>query len=628
MHYRGSQLELSEATSRVQQGEDLAGSIVPARAMVERLTAEAPQGAWTVLGAVLPAFDVEGLTFSSKLTFRDCTFAGRTAFSRCDFRGDVLFVGCEFAGALAMAESTFAAGLAIQDSTARGDLHFTHSRFEERVRIVSVDADGNVVMTGCTFAGPPSFENVRFLRDVELLEMQGLWDADLESRWTFGQCHFGRGFRLDVPAGSTMLSFDRCRVDHGGLMQVAWGSSPAKCTFGGSFLAGRVILRRKEGDRPRDADVEEDGAEIELSGATISGELDLLGLPLKWLDLKDACTLGGRIRVSRAALSHGLRGWDRLRPWRWDAADRCGVLHGEQEVCRAPQGVERPAVAGLQSTVDQYEELRSSFASLPGANREEDFCHYKCMDYRRRCRVARLGMEGRREVPLVRRWLGRFAAAPSPRSEEGYPAKVGRRHFLVTLAIVAFTLVALLDAILLPGRMYLFSLRNGFVALFWTGVAGLVVYPWWFRFRFLDVAWAVLDWAVFKWMAGYGIYVRRVVLSAIVLVLVFACIYWGCAACCPRAGDIVDSRGISILERPFRQFTATSGEVMQVAQPVPASVAFGRLVYFSGVTFTTLGYGDYHPVGCLKAVATTQAFLGALTIALVTVVFARRFIRR
>ena len=53
-----------------------------------------------------------------------------------------------------------------------------------------------------------------------------------------------------------------------------------------------------------------------------------------------------------------------------------------------------------------------------------------------------------------------------------------------------------------------------------------------------------------------------------------------------------------------------------------------RLFYFSGVTFTTLGYGDYHPEGCLRIVATVEAFLGAFMIALVTVVLVRRVIRR
>jgi hypothetical protein len=53
-----------------------------------------------------------------------------------------------------------------------------------------------------------------------------------------------------------------------------------------------------------------------------------------------------------------------------------------------------------------------------------------------------------------------------------------------------------------------------------------------------------------------------------------------------------------------------------------------RLVYFSGVTFSTLGYGDYRPTEWVQVLTVTEALLGAVTIALVVVVFARKFIRR
>ena len=60
---------------------------------------------------------------------------------------------------------------------------------------------------------------------------------------------------------------------------------------------------------------------------------------------------------------------------------------------------------------------------------------------------------------------------------------------------------------------------------------------------------------------------------------------------------------------------------------VTTPILLARVAYFSAVTFTTLGYGDYHPVGWVKLIAAAEAFMGAATIALVTVIFARRFIR-
>jgi hypothetical protein len=50
-------------------------------------------------------------------------------------------------------------------------------------------------------------------------------------------------------------------------------------------------------------------------------------------------------------------------------------------------------------------------------------------------------------------------------------------------------------------------------------------------------------------------------------------------------------------------------------------------LYFSVVTFTTLGYGDIAPVGAVKAVAALEAFTGAFMMALFVLVFARKMIR-
>lgn len=50
-------------------------------------------------------------------------------------------------------------------------------------------------------------------------------------------------------------------------------------------------------------------------------------------------------------------------------------------------------------------------------------------------------------------------------------------------------------------------------------------------------------------------------------------------------------------------------------------------LYFSVVTFTTLGYGDIAPVGAVKALAALEAFSGAFMMALFVLVFARKMIR-
>ena len=53
--------------------------------------------------------------------------------------------------------------------------------------------------------------------------------------------------------------------------------------------------------------------------------------------------------------------------------------------------------------------------------------------------------------------------------------------------------------------------------------------------------------------------------------------------------------------------------------------SLGLSIYFSIITFTTLGYGDYRPRGRYKALACLVSILGAYMMALFVYVFARAF---
>ena len=54
---------------------------------------------------------------------------------------------------------------------------------------------------------------------------------------------------------------------------------------------------------------------------------------------------------------------------------------------------------------------------------------------------------------------------------------------------------------------------------------------------------------------------------------------------------------------------------------------FGNCLYYSVVTFTTLGYGDLTPIGWSKALAACEAFAGSFTMALFVVVFVKKMTR-
>lgn len=56
-------------------------------------------------------------------------------------------------------------------------------------------------------------------------------------------------------------------------------------------------------------------------------------------------------------------------------------------------------------------------------------------------------------------------------------------------------------------------------------------------------------------------------------------------------------------------------------------MSFAQSLYFSVVTFTTLGYGDLVPLGVSRFVAAIEAFAGSFTLALFVVVFVKKMTR-
>ncbi len=56
-------------------------------------------------------------------------------------------------------------------------------------------------------------------------------------------------------------------------------------------------------------------------------------------------------------------------------------------------------------------------------------------------------------------------------------------------------------------------------------------------------------------------------------------------------------------------------------------IFFFECIYYSVVTFTTLGYGDFIPIGFSRVIAALEAFTGSFTIALFVVVFVKKMTR-
>ena len=111
---------------------------------------------------------------------------------------------------------------------------------------------------------------------------------------------------------------------------------------------------------------------------------------------------------------------------------------------------------------------------------------------------------------------------------------------------------------------------------------------------------------VFKWCFGYLLIPKRIVLTMIGIILVFAFSYYL----------------LSWLNLGCLNFS-TGGSIFKDGK----LIGLGRSLYFSVVTFSTLGYGDIYPIGTLKLLATLESFSGLVIVSIFAVSVARKLFR-
>ncbi len=106
-------------------------------------------------------------------------------------------------------------------------------------------------------------------------------------------------------------------------------------------------------------------------------------------------------------------------------------------------------------------------------------------------------------------------------------------------------------------------------------------------------------------ICGYGSKSQRVILCSLVIILGAAFLYF--------SFGINDNGGKLICDSNLSLGQNLSN--------------FANCLYFSVVTFTTLGYGDISPTGWARLIAATEAFIGGFSMALFVVVFSKKMTR-
>ncbi len=117
-------------------------------------------------------------------------------------------------------------------------------------------------------------------------------------------------------------------------------------------------------------------------------------------------------------------------------------------------------------------------------------------------------------------------------------------------------------------------------------------------------------------IALYGTKGRRILFSTLFVILFNAMIYYILSTCCSTWRDPIFRIPIGSIYNSEAPKCVSNG--------VPG---FLNALYYSLVTFTTLGYGDMHPTGWLKALSALEALTGAVFMALIVAVIARKWMR-
>jgi hypothetical protein len=110
---------------------------------------------------------------------------------------------------------------------------------------------------------------------------------------------------------------------------------------------------------------------------------------------------------------------------------------------------------------------------------------------------------------------------------------------------------------------------------------------------------------VFDYIGRYATAPTRVLINAVVAVFLYALLYYG-----------------------FTEFFPSLGTVATTLPPSISHVhEFWNDVYYSAITFCTVGYGDYFAEGYLKIFAAFEGFTGIFLMSYFTVAFVRKILR-
>ena len=511
---------------------------------------------------------------SSHVRFIDCEFSSESPpAAECRFRQTVFekpieFYRCHFYAPVFMADVRFCQGL-----------RFEQCEFHHNLNVVLADDQD--------FAGIEFVDSQ--LKNVFLRVRSPVPDSGTQSdsrRPVFirvNRSSICGEVLLQVPPRFRYLDLKSCVFEATSSTKIEFSDSPElrryTVSLNGSYIAGSIAAKTNDGSA---------NLKLDLAQATVTGSITFDKVRLAELDLNVATLHGGELKLPLIEHFTMPTRWERFRTLSTLDYDRSGPLQREIKKSSAPES------GRLQDLVDQYTELRDSYARLGNRSTEYDICAYKVRS-----------IETERQRQLLAEATGNAVGA------EGFFA-----------VIVALALSSLLFVV--PSPFWLRCSLSLFAAL-----AAILL---WRRYLHHKTMWlqCLFQTTVLRWCFHYGIRLRYSVRTALIAILWFALLFALSTVWQPQVGAVTseDEKGqvVDLCGRPWTPKAERQNIAPWELSPHLANV-FPNALYYSTVTFTTLGYGDFQPQGRLRLVAAIEAILGLLMGAMITVVFARRYLR-
>jgi hypothetical protein len=368
------------------------------------------------------------------------------------------------------------------------------------------------------------------------------------------------------------------------------------------------------------------GIGINLTGSTLSGCLDLSRVRIAWINAEKMIVCGGFLVTHHDSLTTLHLGdiehrnifvyITKLKMKELYvylqvlfqrvflvAPQRVNFVFDEKTIsCEEPERfssyfrqsnrLEEISVKGLRDfeqahrIATQYESLRMAYSNGPNTYSEEDFCQFKRLYWLSRAEISVLKLRD------------------------------------LFFALAAF-FSSILFALFVTWMFWLLTKQSFQDHLYdWFGYSFLVVFVFLtLGFRSVKRVARVVVAFLYRNLLGYLLYPVRVIASTGLIILFFGFLFTAINYLDTefRFGNIVPTYENSVTPSP---------DPVRRSSIASCVYEFPRMVYFSCVTFTTLGYGDERPTGIARPFANLEALVGAVWLSFITVSVLRHVTRK